>query len=253
VPNTGLGSDLWSQEFDSSIHPTGSTLVEFTGVGLAVTQGTEYAIVIRPVQMSGSPNNYDLRWHTASGTGYAGAPYYSIGADTSSWTVEADGKDQTFHITSEAEPEPSTPELLTPTDGAINQSINSDHFKQFTYDDEDSLAYSEYTVYFSIDGGSTFIPQNDRSRYSILSYMYTLDITLEYNTTYYWFVRKVVDDEDWDSDTWSFTTMEFSPPLPTGITLDANGNPIGTALGLNNMITIRRLVAVADNKVYYET
>jgi hypothetical protein len=151
------------------------------------------------------------------------------------------------------DPTPSTPELLTPSNGAINRSVNGDHFSQFTYDDEEALGYGEYTVHFSINDGASFIPQNDRSRYSILSYTYTLDINLEYGTTYYWFVRKVVDDEDIDSDIWSFTTMDFKPPLPTGITLDSNGNPIGTAMGLNNMVTIRRLVAVADNKVYYET
>lgn len=43
----------------------------------------------------------------------------------------------------------------------------------------------------------------------------------------------------------------FDPPLPSGVTL-VDGVPTGTPTGESNMITIRKLVAAADNKIWYE-
>lgn len=44
----------------------------------------------------------------------------------------------------------------------------------------------------------------------------------------------------------------FSPPLPSGVTLDAEGNPTGDPTGENNVITLRRLIVAANNKIFYE-
>ena len=51
---------------------------------------------------------------------------------------------------------------------------------------------------------------------------------------------------------WEFNAMVFDPPLPSGVTLDADGNPTGTPTGGNNMIVTRRLVAAAENRLWYE-
>lgn len=68
---------------------------------------------------------------------------------------------------------------------------------------------------------------------------------LIYNTLYYWQVVPFSEEGDLlGDDAWSFTTLPFLPPAPSG-----GGNPTG----LNNMITVKRLIVAADNKVFYET
>jgi len=78
-----------------------------------------------------------------------------------------------------------------------------------------------------------------------------------YGRISYWRVDAVNTNGTTAGDEWYFTTMLFDPVLPTGITLDhsggAGGVPTGTATGENNMITVRRLIAVARNKIFYET
>ena len=103
-------------------------------------------------------------------------------------------------------------------------------------------------------GGFSFYAQDDRSRYSILSYKMWLGVTLDYSTTYYWFVRKDFDDEITDSDVWSFTTIDYQPPalrtrqkIPYG-----GGAPITVPTGENNMMSVNRLIVAGDNSIFYE-
>ena len=64
----------------------------------------------------------------------------------------------------------------------------------------------------------------------------------------------------YDGTIWEFNAMVLDPPLPSGVTLDYSGDssdegfgePTGTPTGLNNMIAVRRLVAAARNKIWYE-
>ncbi len=63
------------------------------------------------------------------------------------------------------------------------------------------------------------------------------------NTTYYWQVH-VANTQGWsESAIWSFTTRNFAPPVVPGG---------GTPTGENNMLTVRRLVVAARNRIYYE-
>ena len=75
------------------------------------------------------------------------------------------------------------------------------------WDDPESLPIADHTVYF--EG----VARSDRTRYSIVTYKMFLDVTLDYNTTYEWFVRKDLGGGDYiDSETWEFTTMVYTPP-----------------------------------------
>lgn len=71
---------------------------------------------------------------------------------------------------------------------------------------------------------------------------------LEYNSTYYWQVQAAASTGgDLVSSTiYSFTTLVFAPPA---VSLDGSGNPTG----VNNMITIKRLVVAANNKIWWES
>ena len=70
---------------------------------------------------------------------------------------------------------------------------------------------------------------------------------LAYNNTYYWQVQAGNTAADLaDSEVWSFTTQVFSPPVPST-------DPIsGLPTGENAMLDVRRLVAIANNKFWYE-
>lgn len=70
---------------------------------------------------------------------------------------------------------------------------------------------------------------------------------LEYEGTYYWQVQAGNTAADLaDSEVWSFTVQVFSPPA-------YSVHPVsGLPTGESNQITVQRLVAIANNKFWYE-
>ncbi len=97
-----------------------------------------------------------------------------------------------------------------------------------------------YNVYFGLASGSLELVSAGQSDLNL-----QVPFALEYSTQYQWRVDSVESGETTTGDVWTFTTMAFAPPTPAG------GGAAGS--GLNNMVTIRRLVAVANNKVFFET
>jgi hypothetical protein len=87
---------------------------------------------------------------------------------------------------------------------------------------------------------------------------YSIGYPLNYNTTYQWRIDAINAFGTTTGDTWSFSCITFSPPLPTGVTLSGSsgpngeGTPTGTPTGFNNMITIKKLIAVAENRFWVE-
>ena len=76
-----------------------------------------------------------------------------------------------------------------------------------------------------------------------------------YGAIQYWRVDAVNDVGTTTGDEWYFTTLIFYPPTPDGITWDDPGNDTGysgTATGVNNMVTVRRLIGAADDCIWYE-
>ncbi|MCK5608886.1 hypothetical protein KAR91_43840 [Candidatus Pacearchaeota archaeon] len=76
-----------------------------------------------------------------------------------------------------------------------------------------------------------------------------------YGRISYWRVDAVNEAGIAVGDEWYFTTMLFGPPLPTGVTLDYGEDPpvpTGTPTGENNMMTVRKLIAAANGKIWYE-
>lgn len=150
-------------------------------------------------------------------------------------------------------PPPSTPTLSSPSDGETGIYLNTDWLLQLEWDDEDAEDISLYTVWF-YDPAVGWMEQTDRSRYSIVGYFMWLGYTLNYDTTYSWFVRKTIDGVDYDSPIWTFTTENFKPPVysyrwkvPYG-----GGDPVIVPSGENNQITVKRLIAAARNTIFYE-
>ena len=104
-----------------------------------------------------------------------------------------------------------------------------------------------YDIYFGPTGDLSLI-SFDQSELSV-----EVPYALEYNTEYSWRVDATEGGDTTTGDVWSFTALLYVPPLPTGITLDGDGNPTGTPTGLNNMVTLKRLVVASNNSVFYET
>ena len=104
-----------------------------------------------------------------------------------------------------------------------------------------------YNVYFGLPGNLIQIAEEQAELSVIVPY------ALEYNTVYNWRVDTVTEVETITGDTWSFTALLYAPPLPSGVTLDGDGNPTGTPTGVNNMVPLKRLVTASNNKVFYET
>jgi len=77
-----------------------------------------------------------------------------------------------------------------------------------------------------------------------------------YNSVYHWRVDAVNEFGTTEGDEWTFNSIDYAPPLPTGVTLTDvvgdEGEPTGTPTGKNNMVTVKRLVAAANNTVFYE-
>ncbi len=107
-----------------------------------------------------------------------------------------------------------------------------------------------YNVYFGLPGDLIQIAE-EQAELSVI-----VPAVLEYNTVYHWRVDTITETELITGDTWSFTALLFAPPFPTGVTLDYGEDPpvpTGTPTGENNMVTIKRIVAAANNKIFYET
>ncbi len=141
------------------------------------------------------------------------------------------------------------PTLDSPADESTGIYLNKDHLLGLEWSDAEGVPIADHTVYFN------GVARTDRSRYSIVVYKIFLDVTLDYSTTYQWFVRKDLGGgNSIDSETWSFTTMAFSPPAPSTRTRPpyGGGADITVLTGENNMITVQRLIAIGRNKFFYE-
>ena len=77
----------------------------------------------------------------------------------------------------------------------------------------------------------------------------------QYGEIYYWRVDAVNDFGTTQGDELYFTTLVFAPPTPPGITWTDPGNDpafTGTPTGGNAIISVRRLVVAANNKIWVE-
>lgn len=117
-----------------------------------------------------------------------------------------------------------------------------------------------YDVYFG-EPGSMTIRANSQAET-------TFDITnLSYGTEYNWRVDAYDDStppESVEGDTWSFTCLPFDPPQVSYVLITGGSgagpydDPPGIEgtdwswTGENNILTVRRLIAAANDKIWYE-
>jgi hypothetical protein len=236
------GIALASKSVAGNLIPLTDTLMTFTfDTPYIVEIGIQYAIVVTVIGAADEGFNY-FDWHihnTAPSQWWRGV--WNVPA-AGTWTMyqsramyfEMWGDDLGI----------STPTLDYPTNLLTDVYLNSDGLLQMQWSDVDDEDIEFYTVYFGFKG-ETLVAQNDRSRYSIISLFMFLGEPLEYDTDYEWGVRKTIHGQDYDSAVFEFKTVALAPP-------SASGSP-GAENGLNGIVTIKRLVAAAENKIWYET
>lgn len=146
--------------------------------------------------------------------------------------------DAYFQTYSEGEPR----EVDTPTPTDTNTGISVTPLLEWQIDGSDTVEDNDFFFIYLNETG-TFTDDD-----LLVGWRTSLELQilsgLSIGVTYYWQVQAISEDGDLlNSSVWSFTTSAINPPAPSG---GANPN------GLNNMITMQRLVGAAKNSIFYE-
>lgn len=165
----------------------------------------------------------------------------NVGADWENSNTDS------FTTTSVGGSVPTKAKNPTPTDAANDVTLD-----QATIVWEDGGGATSYDVYYGEDAGSLSLVSGGQEELSFTIDGITLGSPFEYLVSRTWRIDPINDVGVTVGDVWTFVCIAFDPPLPTGVTLDAEGDPTGTPTGESGMLTIRRLVAAAEDKLFYE-
>ncbi len=187
-----------------------------------VTQGVEYAIVC---EITGASAFNGFGWFGDNGQGlYRG--YYEDIANPGNWKVFPN-LSLWYQVWSGALP--SKPTSPTPTDTDTGIALNESELSWTAGANTDT-----FNVYFGESGSEVLVAEGQ----DVSDENWAIPLgSLVYGTTYGWRIDAVNINGTTTGDTWTFTTLTFAPPVPSG---------------KNGMAIIKRLVAAANNKFWYE-
>jgi len=215
------------------------TNITFTFISpYTVMVDTEYAIVVTVVGGNQSHNWFD--WWIQNNGGYIRGVYFT-GDDWYMYSPDSHwhqvwGSDPSRQITLTSPADEDTGVLLQPLlqwsiggDGAAEGDLLDIYLRKddANFTDDDLL--------------TGLVDATLNSSLQVVA-------GLEYDATYYWQVQAFASEEDdlLSSSVFSFTVQSFSPP---GYSI----HPIsGLPTGANNQLTVRRLIAAANGKIWYE-
>lgn len=240
LPNGSLVTD-WATFSVSGAQAKTLRTVTFT-TQPTLSSGTKYAIVWQAPSGESGVKELIIWGHTSS-TYAAGNRVYYLG----SWN-DVPTQDHFFQIWgSDALVLPGKPINPTPTDEASDITLHSITGTWESGGDTDS-----YNVYYGTLSGFLELVEAGVTDLS-------LDLVEEKFSVYgkisYWRIDAVNENGTTQGDEWVFTTMTFAPPLPTGYSLDYGEDPpvlAGTPTGESNMMTVRKLIVAANDKIWYE-
>jgi len=249
------GDDLCTVTVDPSVVSTLPTIGWYTFTFVAphvLSDATEYAIVVRTA--TGSTSNYYCPFGYGS-SGYAGGGSAISTNSGASWGNISTTNDMDFRIYGGVAL-PSKPTTPSPTDALTD--ITLDHTPLSWVDGGGA---DTFEVYLRVQG-------EDWTLVGVAQAGITWTIpfeTITYGTTYEWRVDATNVYGTTTGDTWSFDSITFdriciSYVLVTG---GSGAGPYDTPPGVegtdwrwtgeNNMLTVRKLVAAANNKIWYES
>ena len=142
---------------------------------------------------------------------------------------------------------PTKAKTPIPTNAADDVTLD-----QATITWEDGGGATSYDVYYGEDAGSLSLVSGGQTELSFSIDDIDYGSPFEYLISRTWRIDSINAVGVTTGDTWTFACIAFYPPLPSGVTLDEEGEPTGDPTGLNFMTAIRRLVAAAENKIWYE-
>ena len=213
-PGSGATKYSWTLTYE---HPTSGTSI-ISGVVNAPTTQRDISSPVSSIYNTGAR---ECTWQLRP---YIGGEYV---ADDDPWTLEIVGP-------------PPTAVNPTPTDTA--SSIAMAPLLQWDIDGPPG-GDDYFFIYLNTDIDKMGTAAGLQVGWRISQELQVLS-GLVANTTYYWQVH-VANTQGWsESAIWSFTTRNFAPPVVPG------GED--TPTGENNMLTVRRLVVAARNRIYYE-
>lgn len=147
---------------------------------------------------------------------------------------------------------PEEPINVSPKDAASNVPLSQATITWEDGGDGTPYAATSYDVYYGQDAGSLSLVSEGQAGLSFTITGIDYGSPFEYLVSRAWKIDAINDAGKTEGNIWTFAAMAFDPPLPTGVSLDASGEPTGTPTGVNNMMTVRKLVAAARNKIFYE-
>lgn len=228
-PATQVQFTFTAASFSTDVSLTGLT---YTAYG-TIPDSTYYNTGTAKQNIDGSLDYNTEYYFQATVTGYH--PSYGTSEPTTS---------DVYTFTTESSPLPSKPINPTPEHEGTGVTLHST-----TVSWEDGGGAISYNLYYGTLSGFLSLVAEGISELEAILIEGNFD---HYGEIYYWRVDAVNDVGVTQGDEWAFTTLIFDPVLPTGVTLDEDGEPTGTPTGESNMVTIKRLIAAANNKIWYE-
>jgi len=206
---------------------------------------------------------YTYKWVNTSVGGsysmvnfYASPDYLTSGEyETSTRPVGFEGKiGFTYYpvytgVVTPGEDPPSDPPPDKATTPAPEDAHTDDKLSLAQLSWVDGGSATSYDIYFGLPGAATLRSSGQAGVTFDLSSITPFD----YYEDYEWRIDSINEYGTTMGDTWTFTTLRFYPPLPTGVTLDDDGDPTGDPTGENAMIQVKRLVVAANNKIWFES
>jgi len=238
--------------------PNGSLLTDWATFSVSGAQ----AKTMRTVNFSTQPDldigtMYAIVWEAPSGVStvkeliiWGGTSTYTVGNlvyNTGGW-INLETHDHHFQLWGSDVPVlPGKPTNPTPGDEASDVTL---HDTAGTWESGGNT--DSYNVYYGTLSGFLELVEEGVTD---LSLDLVEGLFSVYGRISYWRVDAVNENGTTTGDEWYFTTMLFGPPLPPGVSIDYGEDPpvlTGTPTGESNMMTVRRLVAAANGKIWVE-
>jgi len=186
-----------------------------------LTAGIKYAIVVRALDGGASDK---VRWSASTSSVYANGDQCMSSDSGSSWTLYSSRE---LWFKEYGNPTtPSKPTSPSPVNTATGVTLD-----QATLSWTAGANTDTFDVYFGTSGNVVLVASDQ----DVSDEDWAIDsLPLSYNTAYEWRVDATSVYGTTTGDTWTFTTLTFAPPV------------------MSNWQIIKRLVAVAYSKFWYE-
>lgn len=217
----------------------------------ALDDATQYAIIFRAT--SGSA--FNAFWPFGySSSGYANGGHATSPNSGSSWSTVSITTDMDFRIYG-GTPAPGKPITPSPSDAASSITLDETPLSWVSGGNTDT-----YEVYFREQGDDWELVGEAQAGVE-----WTIDFgILAYGTTYEWRIDATNAYSTTTGDTWGFDSIDFNQ-IRVSYRLISGGSGSGPYdsppgvqgtdweyTGESNMLTVKRLVAAANSKIWYE-